>query len=63
MLQTIIDHPLGCFIALVSLLAFVFVTDQLGLIAWLRWLDRHEEERRRDKRDREFANRHWRTHQ
>ncbi len=50
MLQTMIDHPAGCFIALVSLLAFIFVTDQLGMIAWLTWLDRRDEARRRDTR-------------
>jgi hypothetical protein len=63
MLQAMIDHPAGCFIALVSLLAFIFVTDQLGMSAWLAWLDRREEARRRDTRDREAANRYGRTHQ
>jgi len=58
MMQTTINNPAAWFIALLLLLAFKFVLDQLGLFAWLAWLERREH-----KRGNEAANKYWRTHQ
>jgi hypothetical protein len=39
MMTTIIDHPVACLVALLSLAALALVANRLGLIVWLAWLD------------------------
>jgi|HubBroStandDraft_1064217.scaffolds.fasta_scaffold314486_1 hypothetical protein len=58
MIQTILEHPLVCVMTLLSLIVLTYVTNWVGLVASLAWLDR-----RRDKRHDEAANEHWRAHQ
>jgi hypothetical protein len=58
MIPTLLDHPLVCVIAMLSLIALTFVIDWIGLVASLAWLDRRQE-----KRYDEAANGHRRAHQ
>jgi hypothetical protein len=37
-----------------------FVANRLGLIAWLAWLVRNEEDRHKEKRDSEDKDEYWR---
>jgi len=39
-----------------------FVANPLGLISWLAWLVRNEEDRHKEKRDSEDADEYWRIH-
>ena len=68
-MQMLIHHPAACLIAFLSLVALMFVANQLGLIAWIAWLDivedheedRREEDRREDDRREDTPRRiHWR---
>lgn len=71
-MQMPIHHPAACLIAFLSLVALMFVAKQLGLIAWIAWLDRREEDRREedrredkrheDKRHGESTGEYWRVH-
>jgi hypothetical protein len=58
MIQTLIHHPAADCIALLSLVALVFVFHRLGMNAWIRLLDR-----RKDKQHNEAAEDYWRIHQ
>jgi hypothetical protein len=58
MIQTLIHHPAADCIALLSLVALMFVFDRLGLIAWIPWLNR-----RKNKQHDEAAEDYWRIHQ
>ena len=47
-MQMLIHHPAACLIAFLSLVALMFVANQLGLIAWIAWLDHREEDHREE---------------
>ncbi len=49
-MQMLIHHPAACLIAFLSLVALMFVANQLGLIAWIAWLDYREEDYREEDR-------------
>jgi len=49
-------------IAFLSLVVLTFVANRLGLISWLAWLDRNEEDRQKEKRDSEDTDEYWRIH-
>jgi hypothetical protein len=48
-------HPAACLIAYLSLVVLTFVANPLGLISWLAWLVRNQENRHKEKRDSEDA--------
>jgi hypothetical protein len=58
MIRTIVDHPVACLMALLSLVAIAIAADRLGLIACLAWLDRGNA-----NRGNKPAYKHWRMHQ
>jgi hypothetical protein len=62
MIQTLTHHPAACLIAFLSLVVLTFVANRLGLISWLAWLDRNEEDRQKEKRDSEDTDEYWRIH-
>ena len=62
MIQTLTRHPAACLIAYLSLIVLTFVANPLGLISWLAWLVRNEEDRHKEKRDSEDADEYWRIH-
>jgi hypothetical protein len=50
-------------IALLSLVVLTLVANRLGLISWLAWLVRNEEDRHKEKRVSEDSDEYWRIHQ
>jgi hypothetical protein len=63
MIQTLIHHPAACLIAFLSLVVLTFVANRLGLISWLPWLGRHDEDRHKEKRDSEDTEaEYWKIH-
>jgi len=62
MIQTLTHHPAACLIAFLSLVVLTFVANRLGLISWLVWLVRNEEDRHKEKRDSEDTDEYWRMH-
>jgi hypothetical protein len=62
MIQALTRHPAACLIAYLSLVVLRFVANPLGLISWLAWLVRNEEDRHKEKRDSEDADEYWRIH-
>jgi hypothetical protein len=60
MTQTLTRHP--CLIVYLSLVVVTFVANRLGLISWLAWLVRNEEDRHKEKRDSEDTDEYWRMH-
>lgn len=74
MLETLIHHPIAWIIGLLFIVALTFGANQVGLMAWLSWLDRRENDRRendrRENNHRESPHRqsdatthYWRIHQ
>ena len=59
MIQTLTHHPAACLIAFLSLVVLTFVANRLGLISWLAWLVRNEEDRHKEKRDSEDTDEYW----
>jgi hypothetical protein len=57
MLETLIHHPIASIIGLLFIVALTFGANQMGLMAWLSWLDRRENDRRESNR-RESPHRH-----
>jgi hypothetical protein len=62
MIQTLTHHPAACLIAFLSLVVLTFVAKGLGLICWLAWLVRNEEDRHKETRDSEDTDEYWRIH-
>ena len=62
MIQTLTHHPAACLIAYLSLVVLTFVASPLGLIYWLAWLVRNQDNRHKEKRDSEDADEYWRIH-
>ena len=62
MIQTLTHHRAACLIAFLSLVVLTFVANRLGLISWLAWLVRNEEDRHKEDRDSEDADNYWRIH-
>jgi hypothetical protein len=62
MRQTLTHHPAACLIAFLALVVLTFVANRLGLISWLAWLVRNEEDRHNENRDSEDADEYWRIH-
>jgi hypothetical protein len=62
MIQTLTHHPAVCLITFLSLIVLTFVVNRLGLISWLAWLVRNEEDRHKEKRDSEDTDEYWRIH-
>jgi len=62
MIQTLTHHPAVCSITFLSLVVLTFVVNRLGLISWLAWLVRNEEDRHKKKRDSEDTDEYWRIH-
>jgi hypothetical protein len=62
MILTLNRHPAACLIALLSLVVLTLVTNRLGLISWLAWLVRNEEDCHKEKRDSEDTDEYWRIH-
>jgi hypothetical protein len=57
MIETIIHHRAACLIVLL-LIALAFLANRPGLITWLAWVDRREEEH-----PGEATKDYWRLHQ
>jgi hypothetical protein len=62
MIQTLTHHPAACLIAFMSLVVLTFVASRMGLISWLGWLVRNEEDCHKEKRDNEDTDEYWRIH-
>jgi hypothetical protein len=62
MIQTLTHHPVACLIAFLPLVVLMFVANPLGVISWLAWLVRNEEDRHKEERDSEDRDEYWRIH-
>jgi hypothetical protein len=68
MLETLIHHPIASIIGLLFIVALTFGANQMGLMAWLSWLDRRENDSRGSQRrdsgsHGDAATHYWRVHQ
>lgn len=62
MIQTLAHHAAAYSIAFLSLVILTFVGRRLGLIFWLAWLVRDEEDRHKEKHDNEATDEYWKIH-
>jgi hypothetical protein len=63
MLETLIHHPIAWIVGLLFIVALTFGANQMGLMAWLSWLDRRENDRRESPHRHGDATTHyWRIH-
>lgn len=65
MIETLIHTPIDFLIALLSLAAVVFIVDRLGFLAWVAWVNRHQDERHnrhRGKPKGTASGEYWRVH-
>ena len=63
MIQRLIHTPIDGSIALLALVALIFIIDQLGLRAWIAWFNRHEVNRHEGKPNDGASKEYWRVHQ
>ncbi len=61
MIRMLVHTPIDWLIALLSLVALLFIIDRLGFLAWVAWVNLHQGNRHEGKRKDRDAKGYWRV--